>query len=171
MSRYIAKQVRLTTMEECKQPGCGCFTQAGYYIQYQNSNVDSVLFVCDSCYDEKFKSKCSLGHFDEERYFVRANNQRYWPVNPLLRNLIRWSRNTTRTMRIASVAVAMILVTAFGLKEHPVVRNEFTAPKVHANINTNIHFAFHDLEQLNVRSEVIANQLTNVYTHGGKIND
>ena len=45
MSRYIAKKVTLNTMKECKQPGCGCFTQKGYYIQYQNGNVDSMLFV------------------------------------------------------------------------------------------------------------------------------
>ena len=36
MSRYIAKRVALNTMKECKQPGWGCFTQKGYYIQYQN---------------------------------------------------------------------------------------------------------------------------------------
>ena len=67
MSRYIAKRVALNTMKECKQPGCGCFTQKGYYIQYQNGNVDSMLFVCESCYDEKFREKCYAGDFDEEK--------------------------------------------------------------------------------------------------------
>ena len=99
MSRYIAKRVALNTMKECKQPGCGCFTQKGYYIQYQNGNVDSMLFVCESCYDEKFREKCYAGDFDEERYIVKENTSRYQPINLLLRYLIRWTRKTAKTAR------------------------------------------------------------------------
>lgn len=171
MSRYIAKKVVLSTMKECKQPGCGCFTQKGYYIQYQNGNVDSMLFVCESCYDEKFREKCTAGNFDTERYIVKDNKQRYQPINPLLRNLIRWTRKTAKTARIATILAALILVTAFGLKEHHSIRTELSMPQFHAQINTDTHFAFHNLEGIFGRLEAIADQMTNVFTHGGREND
>lgn len=171
MSRYIAKKVTLNTMKECKQPGCGCFTQKGYYIQYQNGNVDSMLFVCESCYDEKFREKCSAGDFDEERYIVKDNTPRYQPINPLLRYLIRWTRKTAKAARIATILAALILVTAFGLKEQPSIRTELCMPQLHAQINTDVHFAFHDFERLTDRLEAIAGQMTNVFTHGGREND
>lgn len=158
-------------MEECKQPGCGCFTQDGYYIQYRNGNVDSMLFVCDSCYDKKFKSKCLEGDFDEERYIIRSNTVRYQTVNPLLRNLICWTRKTARTLRVAQTAMALILLTAFCIKEHPSVRTQLIVPHVHAEINTDVHFVVHDLRQLESRTETIINQLMRVFTHGGKTND
>lgn len=171
MSRYIAKKVTLSTMKECKQPGCGCFTQKGYYIQYQNGNVDSMLFVCESCYDEKFHSKCSFGDFDEERYIVKDNTPRYQSINPLLRNLIRWTRKAAKNARIATILAALILVTAFGLKERPSIRTELSMPQLHAQFNTDTHFAFHDFEGISGRLEAIADQMTNVFTHGGREND
>lgn len=171
MSRYIAKKVVLDTMKECKQRGCGCFTQKGYYIQYQNGNVDSMLFVCESCYDEVFRSKCFAGDFDENRYIVINNTQRYQPVNPLLRNLIQWTRKTTKTARLAMILVALILVTAFGLKEHPAIRTEWSIPQWHVQLNRDMHFASHDLEGIPRRLEAIADQVTKLFTHGGKEND
>lgn len=171
MSRYIAKRVALSTMKECKQPGCGCFTQKGYYIQCQNGNVDSMLFVCESCYDEKFRKKCSAGDFDEERYIVKDNAPRYQPINPLLRNLIRWTRKTAKTARIATILAALTLVTAFGLKERPSIRTELSMPQLHAQLNTNVHFVFPDFERITDRMEAIAGQMTNVFTHGGRKND
>lgn len=171
MSRYIAKRVALNTMKECKQPGCGCFTQKGYYIQYQNGNVDSMLFVCESCYDEKFREKCYAGDFDEERYIVQDNTPRYQPINPLLRHLIRWTRKTAKTARTATILAALILVTAFGLKEHPSIWTELSMPQLHVQLNTDVHFAFHDIERLTDRLEAIAGQMTNVFTHGGREND
>ena len=164
MSRYIAKKVVLSTMKECKQPGCGCFTQNGYYIQYQNGNVDSMLFVCESCYDEKFREKCSVGDFDTERYIVKDNKQRYQPINPLLRYLIRWTRKTAKTARIDTILAVLILVTAFGLKERPSLRTKLSMPQLHAQFNTDMHFAFHDLERLSDKLEAIAGQMTNVFT-------
>lgn len=171
MSRYIAKKAALSTMEECKQPGCSCFTRNGYYIQYQNGNVDSMLFVCESCYEEKFRSKCSTGNFDEERYIVRTNTSRYQPINPLFRNLICWTQKTVKTTRIAMVVIALILVTAFWLKEHPGIRTEISISQWHTNINTDVHVAVRNLEQLDGRAEAIANQITKVFTHGGREND
>lgn len=171
MSRYIAKKVTLNTMKECKQPGCGCFTQKGYYSQYQNGNVDSMLFVCDSCYDEKFREKCSSGDFDEERYIVKDNAPRYQPINPLLRCMIRWTKKTAKTARIATILAALILVTAFGLKEHPSIRTEMSMPQLYAQLNTDMHFAFRDFEKITDRLEAIAGQMTNVFTHGGREND
>ena len=163
MSRYIAKKVTLNTMKECKQPGWVCFTQKGYYIQYQNGNVDSMLFVCESCYDEKFREKCSAGDFDEERYIVKDNAPRYQPINPLLRYLIRWTRKTAKTARIATILTALILVTAFGLIEHPSIRTEMRVPQLHAQLNTDVHFTFHDFERLTNRLEAIEGQMTNVF--------
>lgn len=171
MSRYIAKKVALSIMKECKQPGCGCFTQNGYYIQYQNGNVDSMLFVCGSCYDEYFKSTCSTGDFDEEQYIVRTNTQRYQLINPLLRDMICWTRKTAKVMRVTMVAVSLILVIAFLIKEHPDIRKEISAPQLHININTDIYAAVRNPEHLDVRTEAIANQRTKIFTHGGKGND
>ena len=171
MRRYISKMVEIRTMKECKQPGCLCFTQNGYYIQYQNGNVESILFVCESCYDEKFCEKCSAGDFDEERYIVKDNTPRYQPINPLLRYLIRWTRKTAKTARIAMILAALILVTAFGLKEHPSIRTELSMPQLHSQLNTEVHFAFPDFEGITDRLEAIAGQMTNVFTHGGREND
>ena len=171
MSRYVAKKVVLSTMKECKQPGCGCFTQNGYYIQYQNGNVDSMLFVCESCYDDKFREKCSVGDFDTERYIVKDNKQRYQPINPLLRYLISWTRKMTKTARVVTILAALILVTSFGLKERPSLRTELSMPQPHVQLNTDMHFAFHDLERLSGKLEAIVGQMTNVFTHGGREND
>ena len=171
MSRYIAKKITLSTMKECKQPGCGCFTQKGYYIQYQNGNVDSMLFVCESCYEEKFREKCSVGDFDEERYIVRANTPRYPSINPILKYLIHWTKETAKTARIVTILTSLILVTAFGLKEHPSIRTELSMPHLHAQFNVDMRFSFHDFERISGRLEAIAGQMTNVFTHGGGEND
>lgn len=129
-AEYSRKKQNVICITYTKQPGCGCFTQKGYYIQYQNGNVDSMLFVCESCYDEKFREKCSAGDFDEERYIVKDNAPRYQPINPLLRYLIRWTRKTAKTARIATILTALILVTAFGLIEHPSIRTEMRVPQL-----------------------------------------
>ena len=170
MSHYIAKKVRLASMKGCMQQGCSCFTQNGYYIQYRNRNVDSILFVCDRCYEEKFKSICSIGDFDEEQYIVRPEKSRYYPANPLLRNMIRWTRQTARVLRVSLTVLSLILLTAFCIKEHPCIRTEFTAPQFRTDINTDIHFTVHNLGHLKLRTDTIANQLMRVFTHGG-IND
>ena len=130
-----------------------------------------MLFVCESCYDDKFREKCSAGDFDEERYIVKDNIPRYQPINPLLRYLIHWTRKTTKTARIATILVALILVTAFGLKERPSIRTELSMPQLHAQFNPDMHFAFHDFERIADRLEAIAGQMTNVFTHGGREND
>ena len=66
MSTYVAKYVSLDVMRECRGNNCSCFTDKGYYIRYQNGNVDSMLFVCEDCYNTYYKSKCTIGSFDEE---------------------------------------------------------------------------------------------------------
>ena len=171
MRRYIAKKVKLAKMEECKQPGCGCFTQNGYYVQYRSGNVDSMLFVCDTCYEEKFKAKCMAGDFNEAQYIARDKKPQYRPVNLLPCNLICWVRNMTRTLRVALTAVALILIIAFCLEEHPSVRTEFTVPQVHVEVNTDVHFAIHEPGQMRSRAETMTDLLTRVFTHGGKKND
>lgn len=171
MSCYIAKRVRLAAMEECKHPGCGCFTQNGYYIQYRNENVDSMLFVCDNCYEEKFKAKCRVGNFDEDKYIVQGNKKRYLPIPPQLRNQICWTRKTAKSLRVALTVFALILLIAFCFRKHPSIRTGFTLPQVHSEININVHFAVYDLGQMGLRTEMIINQLMKVFTHGGKIND
>jgi hypothetical protein len=62
-------------------------------------------------------------------------------------------------------------VTAFGLKECPSIRTELSMPQLHAQFNTDMHFAFHDFERISGRLEAIAGQMTNVFTHGGRGND
>ena len=154
-------------MMECKQPGCRCFTQSGYYIKYENDNVESVLFVCDDCYNEKFSSKCFVGDFDEDRYIVKDNIQRYKTVNPTIRNLIRYTRKAAKTARVSMILATLILVAAFGLKERHSIRTELRIPKLHVQINTDIH----EFEGISSRLKVILEQVNNVFTYGGIEND
>lgn len=168
MSRFIAKKVTLNTMKDCNQPGCGCFTKKGYYIQYRSDNVDSILFVCESCYDETFREKCSVGDFNEEIYIVKDNAPSYNSINPILKNLILWTRETIKTVRSALLIAAIILVTAFCIKEHPSIRNELSMPQLHAHINTEMHFASRDIAEISGRWESIVYHITNVFMVGGK---
>ena len=69
------------------------------------------------------------------------------------------------------ILAALILVTAFGLKEHPSIRTELSMPQLHSQLNTEVHFAFPDFEGITDRLEAIAGQMTNVFTHGGREND
>ena len=112
-----------------------------------------------------------MGDFDENQYIVTDKTPRYRPVNPLLRDLIRWTRKTAKTARFAMMIVALILVTAFVIKERPTIHTELSMPQLHAQINTDLHFASHDFSEISGRWEAIADQMTKVFTHGGNGND
>lgn len=158
-------------MKACEQLSCGCFTQSGYYIKYLNENVDSMLFVCECCYDENFKSICLIGDFDEKQYIVQPNTLRYQQRNPFLRKSENWLYNIVKTVRIVWMTTALIFLIIISIKKHPSVRTDFTVPQLYAVINTDVNFAVHDLGQLKLKMEMIKNQLTRVLIHGGNMYD
>lgn len=168
MSTYTAKKVFLDVMRECRGNNCSCFTDKGYYIQYQNGNVDSMLFVCEDCYNAYYKSKCTIGSFDEEEYQRSVRRQRYYEGNPSLRRFLREFHKGMRLTRIACVLLSILLVSAFCLKEKPQFRNEYPQHEINLEINSNIH----GLENVSVQYQNILEQITKVITHdGGKKDD
>ena len=110
MSTYVAKYVSLDVMRECRGNNCSCFTDKGYYIQYQNGNVDSMLFVCEDCYEE----------------------------NPSLRRFLREFRKGIRFTRIACALLSVLLISAFCLKEQPKFRSEYPPHEINLEVNSNV---------------------------------
>ena len=85
MANYIAKKVTLATAKECNGRNCGCYTSSGYYIQYKNRNVDSILFVCEECFSRQYRSMCTLGDFQETEYVRSPKRNPYKLGNPTIR--------------------------------------------------------------------------------------
>lgn len=168
MSMLVAKKTTLEVMRECQGKNCSCFTDKGFYIQYRNGNVDSMLFVCEDCFNTQYKSKCSFGSFDEEEYQHTVRKQRYYEVNPCLRKILRGFRKTIRCLRIACIVFAILLITVFSIKENPQIRNEYLAYDVHCEINT----GFRGFETVQEGLQNIAEKLVKVIKHdGGYKND
>lgn len=105
-----AKKVSLTTVKECMVRGCGCFTDRGYYIQYRNGGVDSLLFVCDSCFERQYKPQCVMGAFDENEY-LQERRPEHRRSCPWLLKLIRRAGVGVKAAR-AAVTLAAVLLTA-----------------------------------------------------------
>ena len=163
MSTFLAKKVSLDVMRECRGNNCSCFTDKGYYIQYQNGNVDSLLFVCEDCYNNFYKSKCSIGSFNEEEYQHSITKQRYYNSNPSLRKFLREFRKGIRFVRIACVILSVLLISAFCLKEQPQFRSEYSLHEICLGINSGIRRP----ESLPVQFQNIIEQITKVITHDG----
>ena len=108
MSHYIAKKVTLDTKTECSNRSCGCFTEKGYFIKYENRNVEGVLFVCEECFDKNYKDSCSIQEsqtYESPRVHVPS----YQPDHPQLRKGIRALNKTIRFFRRAHVPVMIAL--------------------------------------------------------------
>lgn len=163
MSNYIAKKVTLDTAKECNGKNCGCYTSIGYYIQYKNRNVDSVLFVCEDCFDRQYRSICTLGNFYEAEYVRSPQRNPYQLGNPTLRKVATLINRGIRSFRIALLVVMLVLLTAYFFKEQPSLRNEFTSPEINI-IGWNVN-------DLSEHFESIYAQIQRVITHGGKEND
>ena len=133
MSQYIAKKASLDVKRECSDRSCGCYTDRGYYIQYENSSVHSVLFVCEECYIKKYKSRCVLGDFTMEKR--RRRGRLYSPPDhPILSGTVRIFNRTIRGVRLACVWVLILLGFfvffsggEYSLREEPVRTDTQTA--------------------------------------------
>ena len=64
--RYTAKRASLKTIKGCSVPGCGCYTDRGWYVQCrEGGSLDTVLFVCEDCFERLYRAKSIIGSFDE----------------------------------------------------------------------------------------------------------
>jgi hypothetical protein len=111
-------------MSECKHPGCGCFTDKGYYIQYKNKNVDSLLFVCDACYESAYKTRSQPGTFDETAYIWTVARPGYHPVNHVLLALVKGIRRLSKISRAALVTLATIFIILCFINTKTLYRTE-----------------------------------------------
>lgn len=109
MSQYIANKVVLDQKRECSNRACGCYSEKGYFIKYTNRNVDGILFVCEECYEKKYKSLCSIEDVVLEEVHPQKKNQREID-SPALRKIIRIFNRSIRCLRYI-VLVLMIIST------------------------------------------------------------
>jgi hypothetical protein len=121
-----------------------------------------MLFVCEDCFEKKYKTRCTMGSFSADAYRRKERDNPYPTVNPLLRNVIRWTRKSVRAARMAAAAAAVLLVTAFCLREQP---------ETHMALKTDIHMELRGREGVDGRIASVAEQFTKVLTHGGNAND
>lgn len=136
MNTYLAKKVSLDVMRECQIRSCSCFTSQGYYIQYHKSNIDSMIFVCEECFNRQFKAQSSLGSFDTSKYLRSERPRRERYEKPALRQLIKLVRDATRGLIVTGILVAVFLTVAYCIKEKPTIRNTVPAPTIHCAMNT-----------------------------------
>lgn len=157
VANYIAKKVTLDLMRECNRRGCGVYTRAGYYIHYKNSNVDSILFVCEDCFAGQYRSKCSLGDFQETEYISNPRRMRYTCGS--FPKIATAMNRGIRTIRKAMVLVLIFLLVAFFTQEQPSVRSEFTTPEINS-VNWDGNAMINCFKRIGV-------QIERVITHGG----
>lgn len=161
MSMLIAKKANLDVMRECQGTNCTCFTDKGYYIQYCNKNVDSMLFVCENCYYRQYKAKCTLGSFDEDIYQRTICKQRYHKLNPVLRKILNGTRKAIHCLRITCIILSILFIALYSIKEKPKIRNEYPSYEVHCEINSN----FHGTDNISKKIQNIVYRFTNIKIH------
>ncbi len=116
MSQYIAKKATLDIKKECSNRSCGCYTEKGYYIRYANRNVDSILFVCEECFERKYRNQCVVQNFTVSEEPIH-HNRRVEIDHPTLRRIIRAFNKSLRFIKYASLCfliIASILVGVFS---------------------------------------------------------
>lgn len=114
MSQYIAKKATLDIKKECSNRSCRCYTEKGYYIRYANRNVDSVLFVCEECFERKYRNQCVVQDFtvsEEPIYHAR----RVEIDHPTLRRIIRGFNKSLRFVKYASLCFLIIISILVGV--------------------------------------------------------
>lgn len=124
MSQYVAKKALLNIKRECSNRSCGCYTEKGYYIKYANRNVESVLFVCDECFQKKYRSQCTIEDFTDanENPITRRTVE---IDHPTLRSVIRFFNRTIRTVKYASICLLIVLTIVVG-----VISNQYSLRNV-----------------------------------------
>lgn len=114
MSQYIAKKATLDIKKECSNRSCRCYTEKGYYIRYANRNVDSVLFVCEECFERKYRNQCVVQDFtvsEEPIYHAR----RVEIDHPTLRRIIRGFNKSLRFVKYAFLCFLIIISILVGV--------------------------------------------------------
>ena len=114
MSQYIAKKATLDIKKECSNRSCRCYTEKGYYIRYANRNVDSVLFVCEECFERKYRNQCVVQDFtvsEEPIYHAR----RVEIDHPPLRRIIRGFNKSLRFVKYAFLCFLIIISIFVGV--------------------------------------------------------
>lgn len=114
MSQYIAKKATLDIKKECSNRSCRCYTEKGYYIRYANRNVDSVLFVCEECFERKYRNQCVVQDFtvsEEPIYHAR----RVEIDHPTLRRIIRGFNKSLRFVKYAFPCFLIIISILVGV--------------------------------------------------------
>lgn len=114
MSQYIAKKATLDIKKECSNRSCRCYTEKGYYIRYANRNVDSVLFVCEECFERKYRYQCVVQDFtvsEEPIYHAR----RVEIDHPTLRRIIRGFNKSLRFVKYAFLCFLIIISILVGV--------------------------------------------------------
>lgn len=109
MSQYIASRIVLDQKRECSNRACGCYSEKGYFIKYTNRNVDGVLFVCEECFEKKYKNLCNIEDVICEEEHPQNKNQREIDA-PKLRKIIRIFNRSIRCLRYI-VLILMIIST------------------------------------------------------------
>jgi hypothetical protein len=114
MSQYIVKKAILDVKRECSNRSCGCYTEKGYYIKYTNRNVDGVLFVCEECFQKKYRSQCTVQDFSipGENHRLRRSTEIDYPT---VRRVIRLFNRTMRAVRYASLCLLIISTIFVGV--------------------------------------------------------
>lgn len=120
MSRYTAKKVYLDTIRECCERDCSCYTRSGYNVQYKSHGTDGVLFVCDECYDKKYREQSSQGDVAQHsapRQTVPPRTETRRTVSRQtdslgVRRLIRTVNRSVRFIKRALVPVCAVAAAA-----------------------------------------------------------
>lgn len=114
MSQYIAKKATLDMKKECSNRSCGCYTEKGYYIRYANRNVDSVLFVCEECFERKYRNQCIVQDFTISEEPIH-HARRVEIDHPTLRRIIRAFNKSLRFVKYASLCLLIIASILVGV--------------------------------------------------------
>lgn len=122
MSQYIAKKATLDMKKECSNRSCGCYTEKGYYIRYANRNVDSVLFVCEECFERKYRNQCIVQDFTISEEPIH-HARRVEIDHPTLRRIIRAFNKSLRFVNYASLCLLIIASILVGLSKEYQLRD------------------------------------------------
>lgn len=117
MSQYIAKKATLDIKKECSNRSCRCYTEKGYYIRYANRNVDSVLFVCEECFERKYRNQCVVQDFTVSEEPIHHARRVEIDHPTLRRRIIRGFNKSLLFVKYASLCfliIASILVGVFS---------------------------------------------------------
>ena len=163
MSVLVAKKASLNVMRECQGANCSCFTSKGYYIQYRTGVVDSMLFVCEDCFNNQYSSKCSIGSFNESDYLSASRKRSYYCTNPTLRKMLLRLRKAIRISRIVCILFFAVLIAGYSFERKPQVREYYTVPSIHLELNTDVH----DVDCLSQSIQKIIERITTVINHNG----